>query len=270
MIAPDREQVDLNHPDTLEEMIRNTLPDIVVNAAAYTSVDSAESNPKLTMQINGCSVETIAKLSGKMGFKIIHFSTDYVFDGLLARPYLEDDLKNPINTYGVSKAYGDDAILTYAKNSTIFRVSWVISHNKVNFIDKIMTHFQQSEHARVVYDQVGSITPSTLAAEAVKLVIDKEINGNNIFNLCTKGELSWHDLAIAIYNHANEIGLPITVKRENIQSISTDQLNLPANRPLNSRLDCSLIKNKLGIYLPDWQDSVQEIFKRKFAQNGSA
>ena len=270
IIASDRSQVDFNHPDTIEEMIRHTSPDIVVNAAAYTAVDAAESNPELAMQINGYSVEAMAELSGKMGFRMIHFSTDYVFDGTLSRPYREDDLKNPINTYGASKAYGDDAVLAYAAHATIFRISWVISTNKVNFIDKIMAHFQQTETAQVVCDQVGSVTPASLAAEAVELALDKGIRGSNVYHLCSKGEVSWHDIAMAVYDHANAMGLPIAVQRDHSKPIQTGHLNLPANRPLNSRLNCTLIQNELGIFLPGWQDSVLEIFNRKFAHYGSA
>lgn len=270
IIAPDRSQVDFNRPDTLEEIIRHTSPDIVINTAAYTAVDAAESNPDLAMQINGHSVEAMAKLSGKMGFRMIHFSTDYVFDGTLSRPYCENDSKNPINTYGLSKAHGDDALLALAAHATIFRVSWVISINKVNFIDKIMARFQQAETAQVVCDQVGSVTPASLAAEAVELAIDKKISGSKTYHLCSKGEVSWHDIAIAVHDHANAIDFPIDVQREHIQPIKTDQLNLPAKRPLNSRLNCTLIQNELGICLPGWQDSVREIFNRKFAHHGSA
>lgn len=270
IIASDRTQVDFNHPKSLEEMIRHTSPDIVVNAAAYTAVDAAEKNPELAMQINGHSVEVMAELSGKMGFRMIHFSTDYVFDGTLTRAYREDDLKNPINTYGASKAHGDDAVLAHAAHAIIFRVSWVISANKLNFIDKIMACFQQTETAQVVCDQVGSVTPASLAAEAVELALSKEISKSKIYHLCTKGEVSWHDIAMAVHDHAYAMSIPVAVQRKYIEPISTEHLNLPANRPLNSRLNCSLIQNELGIYLPDWQDSVREIFIRKFADHETA
>ena len=268
VIAPDREQVDFNQSDPLEEFIHYTSPDIVINAAAFTSVDTAERNPDLAMQINGRSVETIAKLSEKMRFRLIHFSTDYVFDGTLSRPYLEGDSKNPINTYGRSKAHGDDVVLAHAAHAIIFRVSWVISSNKVNFVDKIMNRFQQAETVQVVCDQVGSITPASLAAKAVGMVMDKEISKSKIYNLCTKGEVSWHDIAMAVHDQAIAMGIPVAVQKKHIEPILTEHLNLSATRPLNSRLNCSLIQNELGIYLPDWQDSLREIFNKKYAYHG--
>jgi len=268
--APDRMQVDFSSPDTLEESIRHASPDIVINAAAYTAVDAAETNPDLAMQINGRSVEKIAKLSGKMGFRMIHFSSDYVFDGSLSRPYREDDPKSPLNTYGLTKGYGDDAVVAYASHATILRVSWVISSKKVNFLDKIMARFQQTETVKVVCDQVGSVTSASLAAEAVELAMDRGGSGSKIYHLCTKGEVSWHDIAMAVHDHAEAIGLPVAVKREHIEPIKTNLLNLPANRPLNSRLNCMLIQNELGICLPNWQDTVKQICNRKFVHHGSA
>lgn len=270
IIAPDRNELDLNQEQTIHNAIQKISPAVVINAAAYTKVDLAENNNADVMRVNGTSVELLAKLSVTHGFRLIHFSSDYVFDGTLLRSYEESDIKNPINKYGLSKAYADDAIFANAVNAVIFRVSWVISEQKMNFVDKVTNTFMNKNEASIVSDQIGSITTSDLVAKAVDAVLSPSKQEVCLYNLSTLGETNWHEISLAIYDQLKLMKVPMAIERSRIQPITTEEANMPAKRPLNSRLNCELVQKRLGIYLPPWRQSLNSIVQRKFIDYAKA
>ena len=243
--------------------IKYVNPEVVINAAAYTAVDKAEEDINTIFQINSDSVATLAKISTLRSIRLIHFSTDYVYDGQMDRPYIESDSEKPLNTYGKSKLAGDNAIRLYATNYLILRVSWVLSAEHSNFIDKIIEKLQLHEPICVVDDQVGAITPTTLIAETIAASLDQKMTGKSLFHLCCDGVTSWHKIALAIVKHAEASGLTFALGQDDIKAVPSTLFPSAATRPLNSQLNCTALKNALSINLPRWDTSLQNLLGKK-------
>lgn len=250
-IYPDRTSVDLARPESIDAFFSKVKADLIVNCAAYTKVDKAETEQELALQVNAASVEKLSVYASK----IIHFSTDYVFNGKGFRPYVETDNLDPVNFYGSSKAEGEKLLIRANKNSSIIRTSWVYSDLGENFLKTMIKLAKQKEELRVVYDQIGS---PTYAYDLAKLVLDTCIYHCKLapgtFHYSNEGVASWYDFAYEIF-HQMGIGCKL------VPILSRDYPT-SANRPHFSVLDKTKIKKELGIQIPNWKDSLEQCLKK--------
>jgi dTDP-4-dehydrorhamnose reductase len=266
-----RPELDLAQPDGVERVLAAAKPDCIVNAAAYTAVDKAETEPDLAMRINGEGAGAIAAAAAALGVSLIHISTDYVFDGMAPRPWLETDPTAPLSAYGRSKLAGEDAVMASGADWTILRTAWVYSPYGGNFVKTMLRLAETRNEVGVVSDQLGSPTSAPDLAEAIIAVAkalvarpgDASLRG--IFHAAGAGEASWADLAETVFAASAALSGPsATVKR-----ITTLDYPTPARRPSNSRLDCSLLVERHGLRLPLWQESVQTCVAALLAQSRS-
>lgn len=256
LIALGRPQLDLAFRDAVLATLRAAHCDAIVNAAAYTAVDEAESEPDVAMRINGDGAGYVAEIAAELGVPLIHLSTDYVFDGTLDRPYREDDPTGPTGAYGRSKLAGEQKITAICPNHAILRTAWVYSPFGANFVKTMLRLGETKSEVGVVADQLGNPTYAIDIADGVleiaqRLRADPSSELRGIFNMTGGGEATWADFAELIFTEAAAFGrTPITVKR-----IATADYPTPAKRPANSRLDVGKLKSVYGIALPDWRQS---------------
>lgn len=258
VVALDRRQCDLSQPELLPTVIRSIKPDVIVNAAAYTAVDKAEQEEQLATMVNGTAVGTIADESRKAGILLVHYSTDYVFDGEKPSPYTEDDVPHPINAYGRSKLAGETAMRQAGGAYVVLRTSWVYAGRGHNFVRTILRLAGEGDELRIVDDQIGTPTWARSIADATALIVraarQEQAAGHfasGIFNLTASGATSWHGFAKAILDGARRNGLLQRVPQP--KPIASAQYPTPAARPKNSRLAGERISKRFGIALPDWQ-----------------
>jgi len=233
-------------------------PDVIVNAAAYTAVDKAESEPELAEAVNAAAPALLAQEAARRGALLIHYSTDYVYDGAKAAPYVETDPTGPLGAYGRSKLAGEAGIRAAGCDHLIFRTSWVYSVRGANFLRTILRVAAEREELRVVADQIGAPTWARLIAEATAHALRQAMQepgsgkfASGVFHLTTAGETSWHGFASAIV--AGRDGLRVKA----VTPITTAEYPLPAPRPANSRLDTGAFRARFGLALPDWRDCLQ-------------
>lgn len=253
-------QMDLAQPDTIRRVIQEVKPDLIVNPAAYTAVDKAESEPELAMMINGTAPGVIAEEAKQIGAAIVHYSTDYVFDGKSQTPYTELDRPNPQNIYGKTKLAGEQAIQAVGIPHLILRTSWVYSLRGKNFLLTMLRLGRERQELRVVDDQIGAPTWSGAIAKATTEIL-AGANGNisnylaqngGLYHLTASGKTSWYGFAKAIFeNDTNER------KLENLVPISSEEYPTPAKRPTFSLLDCEKLSSSFGVVLPDWEESLK-------------
>lgn len=252
VIAVDRRQLDLSSSDDIRNAVRNTKPDIVINTAAYTSVDKAESEPELAMRINAVAPGVIAEEAKRISALLIHYSTDYVFDGRGAAPYTEEDQPNPLSVYGKSKLEGERIIRASGCAHLILRTSWIYSDRRTNFVLSILRLARERDEFTVVDDQVGSPTwARALADSTAQLLSDpgrlREEPG--LYHLSAGGCVSRFDFATRIIEMARAQG---GTYRARIRRTATADYPLPAARPLNCVLSTVKIKRALGVEMPHW------------------
>lgn len=256
---------DLRDADAVVRVIREAAPRIIVNAAAYTAVDKAESDAAMAMQINAQAPAAMAAEARRLGARLVHFSTDYVFDGRKATPYVETDAASPQSAYGRSKHAGELAIAASGAEALILRTSWVFGGHGGNFVKTILRLAHEKDTLRVVDDQIGSPTPAALIADVTALALahlrQHEITeGAQIFHLCAANPLSWYRFAVTIVEQAHALRLAgLTLRPEAIVPITTQEYPLPAPRPANSRLDCRKLEQRFDLQLPDWQPYLQRL-----------
>jgi dTDP-4-dehydrorhamnose reductase len=250
-----RPTIDLTQPDTLRQVIREVQPEIIINAAAYTAVDRAESEPELATAINATSVQIIAQESKTLGAFLIHLSTDYVFDGKSSYPYRETDMTNPLSVYGQTKLAGELAIQQATPHHLILRTAWVYGiFGKSNFVKTMLRLAQERPEIRVVADQIGSPTWAKDIAIAISQFIpqlNSEMAGT--YHYTNSGVASWYDFAVAIFEEARQLGFEIKVPK--IIPITTPEYPTPAHRPGYSVLACGKIAQVLGVNPPHWRQS---------------
>jgi dTDP-4-dehydrorhamnose reductase len=246
----DRATLDLADPDAIRRVVRDARPEVVVNAAAYTAVDQAESEPELAMQVNGAAPGVLAEEAMRSGSLLVHYSTDYVFDGEKAGAYVETDQPNPVSVYGRSKLAGERAIAASGCRHLILRTCWVYGPRGRNFLLTILKAARERPELKVVDDQFGAPTSSGAIAEATKLAIGAG-RGQGIYHLSAAGRTSWHGFALAIVEGAH--------LKTPVRPIPSSEYPVPARRPRNSLLDNSKLKKDLGIALPDWHDGLREV-----------
>jgi len=266
VVALDRRQCDLSQPELLPTVIRSIRPDVIVNAAAYTAVDKAEQEEQLATMVNGTAVGVMADESRKAGILLVHYSTDYVFDGEKPSPYTEDDVPHPINAYGRSKLAGETAMRQAGGAYVILRTSWVYAGRGHNFVRTILRLAGERDELRIVDDQIGTPTSARSIADATALIVRaarlEQATGHfasGIFNLTASGATSWHGFAKAILDEAQRNGLLQRVPQ--LKPIASAQYPTPAVRPKNSRFAGERISKRFGIALPDWQQALARCIK---------
>ncbi len=252
LISLDRHAFDLAQPTSLRRTIQRERPDLLINAAAHTAVDQAEQEQALALAINAEAPGAMAVACAELGIPLIHYSTDYVFDGSKASPYNEDDTPNPLSVYGSSKLAGERAIADSGCDHLILRTSWVYSRHGRNFLLTMQRLLQEREQLNVVADQIGAPTWAGSIATATAELIDAWQQGNRqwgTYHLTNQGETSWFGFAQAIGERLRASGKPCA----RLQPIPTSDYPTPARRPLNSRLDGSKLERNWNVRLPDWQ-----------------
>lgn len=263
VIALSRNDLDLSAPDTIQKTVAELRPDLVINAAAYTAVDSAETQVELAMQINAVTPGILAKVSGKIGAAFIHYSTDYVFDGRTDKPYSENDPTNPLNVYGKSKYQGEENIKQAGDAYLIFRTSWVYSMRGNSFVNKVLGWSRKYTTLRIVSDQISNPTWARMLAGVTTAalvqynteLLEKIRDRRGVYHLAGSGYTSRYEWAKQIL--AND---PNRTKQlvQAIEPASSDEFPVPATRPFFSALDCSRFETTFHLRLPDWKHSLQE------------
>lgn len=261
------ETADLDVPESLPELVDRIAPDMVVNAAAYTAVDRAETERDAAFRANAGAPAALAAACAARDALLVHYSTDYVFDGAATRPYREDDPVGPISVYGQSKLAGEDAVRASSARHLIFRTAWVYADRGHNFMLTMLRLATQRDELRVVADQVGTPTPAALIAEVTAQILARPFSGSGLWHLTAAGGTSWHGFAEAIVARAHALGLIARAPR--VTPIATVEYPTPAARPASSRLDCSRLQADFGIVLPQWQDALQSVLRAGIAMPGS-
>jgi len=250
---------DFTHLEGIAQTVRAVAPDIIVNAAAHTAVDKAESEPELARTINALAPGALAQEAKRSGAWLIHYSTDYVFDGGGDKPWLETDPIGPLSVYGKTKLEGEEAIRATGCRHLIFRTSWVYAARGGNFAKTMLRLAQERDQLTVINDQIGAPTGADLLADvtshAIRTALQRpEVSG--LYHLVASGQTSWHGYASFIIDFARQAGIEIKVAPEAIQPVPTSAFPTAAKRPLNSRLDTSKLQNTFGLNLPHWQSGV--------------
>ena len=259
---------DLTNLEGIRETINIVRPNIVINAAAYTAVDKAQSEHELAEIINFKAVEVLAKETAKLSALLIHYSTDYVFNGSGCHYRNEDDETSPLNVYGLTKLNGEKAITSYNPRHFIFRTSWVYSKRGNNFIKTILKLAKQKTELNIINDQVGAPTGAELIADGTLLAIRQQEHEQNLYgtyNLVSSGETNWAEYAEYIIYCANNLGYE--TKLEKINSIPTVLYPTPAERPKNSRLSNNKFQCSFNVTLPQWKIGVERVLNEMFDNN---
>jgi len=261
---------DFTHPDSIIQTIHSVSPDVIVNAAAYTAVDKAESESELAGTINTQAPEILAQESRKLGAWLIHYSTDYVFDGNGVKPWKETDPTIPLNVYGSTKLEGEKAVIDSGCKHLIFRTSWVYSARGENFIKTMIRLAQNRDHLSVIDDQIGAPTGAELLADVTAHSMNialRQPQVSGLYHLAAKGETSWYGYASFVLDKVRQSGIKLKVQSESIQPVSTGVFSQTARRPGNSRLNTKKIERTFDLTLPLWQTGVarmlNEILEKK-------
>jgi dTDP-4-dehydrorhamnose reductase len=260
IVAVDFPDIDLTSADSLRKHLAESRPHVVVNGAAYTAVDKSETETELALKINGEAPGILAEETKKAGSLLVHFSTDYVFDGSKREPYAETDVPNPLGSYGRSKLAGDQAIQQVGGNYLIFRLCWVYGARGQNFMLTMMRLARERERLRVVKDQIGSPTWSRMIAQATTLAVARALAAGDpgafkgIYHLAASGHTSWHGFAERIIQLMPAEGVKCTT----VEPITTAEYPTPARRPAFSVMNCSKLQQVFGVRLPDWEQSLRQ------------
>lgn len=248
---------DFDQPASLTALLDRIQPTVVVNAAAYTAVDRAEKDRDAAWRANDESPGVLARWSAKRGVQLVHYSTDYVFDGQGKRPYREDDRTAPLGVYGASKLAGEEAIRAAGGSHLIFRTAWVYASHSANFLRTMLRLGASRDVLRVVADQVGTPTPAALIADVTAQALQHGGGLTGTWHLTAKGETSWHDFAEVIFAEAVAAGLLTQAPR--VEAITTAEYPTPAKRPAYSHLDVAKLEKDFGIVLPCWQEGLKRV-----------
>ena len=263
IVAVDSSQCDLRHEDALRDLVRHTQPNIIINPAAFTAVDLAESQPVEAHLINGLAPAILAQEAQRLDALLIHFSTDYVFDGQKSAPYLEDDPTAPLNVYGASKLAGEKAVRQHSDKHFILRTSWVMGFHGKNFLKTILRLASEREALDIVADQIGAPTSAADLADLVaRLVAQAQASPNaayGTYHATARGQTNWHEIACHIITRAQAQGIRMRLCADAVRPIRSADYPTPATRPLNSRLDCRKLSDRMGLQMPEWRDGVDSI-----------
>ncbi|WP_438820204.1 dTDP-4-dehydrorhamnose reductase [Burkholderia contaminans] len=260
-----RQDMDLCKTDSILAVLERERPDVIVNPAAYTAVDKAESEPDVARAINSAAPGVMAEWAAAHGATIVHYSTDYVFSGSGTTPYRESDQADPQSVYGLTKWEGEQAVRRSGGRHLILRTSWVVGAHGANFLKTILRLAREREQLKIVADQVGAPTSAALIADVTALLLARHGQQPDAFDygtyhLAAGGETTWYEYARHVVAAAERSGLALKLKAEEILPIATYEYPLPARRPANSRLDCSKLTGAFGLHLPDWRHGVDHVF----------
>jgi dTDP-4-dehydrorhamnose reductase len=268
VIALGSAEADFAQPEALAAIVRQVQPDIIVNAAAYTAVDKAESEPELAHAVNTAAPTVLAREAAARGAWLLHYSSDYVFDGSGSTPWSEDAATGPLSVYGRSKLAGEDAIRASGCRHLILRTSWVYAARGGNFAKTMLRLARERDRLRVVADQIGAPTGAELLADLSAHMLrtaaaQPQLSGT--YHAATAGETSWHGYARHVIAFARAAGQPIRVADDAIEAIATSEFPLPAARPANSRLNTQKLRDAFGLQLPAWQLGVDRMLAEVLA-----
>ena len=258
--------LDLTDANAIRACVADVQPQLIVNAAAYTAVDQAESDMEMANWINADSVAIIAESAKQIDAGVVHYSTDYVFNGDGDQPFREDAPTGPLGAYGASKLAGEEALRSVGVDHLILRVSWVYGVHGKNFVKTMLRLGLERPELSIVADQIGAPTSARAIAEATAHILAQaksdfasflgQVGGT--YHFACQGETSWHEFASEIFRLANDSNVPLSV--QSVKPIPTADYPTPAKRPLNSRMDCSKLRETFGIVGPKWQDALQATF----------
>lgn len=276
LTALDRSEADLERPESLMGAVAKVGPDVIVNAGAYTAVDQAEEDAARAYAVNAKAVEVLAGEAARRGIPLVHYSTDYVFDGLKAEPYGEDDAPNPLSVYGASKLAGERSLRASGAPHLILRTSWVYAARGRNFVRTMLRLARERDELRVVADQVGAPTGAELIADVTALILGRLRNeirawdeAGGTYHLTATGYTSWHGLAQAVLTEALKLGARLRAKPDRVTAIATADYPTRARRPANSRLATDRLRHTFGLFLPDWREGVTRTVREILAQGES-
>jgi dTDP-4-dehydrorhamnose reductase len=262
ILAPTRDELDLSNANAVNAYLSENQPDLIVNPAAWTAVDAAETHQAEATRLNTELPEQLAKYADKHNAYLVHYSTDYVYAGTGDKPWFESDTPAPLSVYGQTKLAGDQAVAEHCPNHLIFRTSWVYADRGNNFLKTMLKLGEQRESLNIVNDQFGAPTNARMIAQVTALAIYRKLLNqpieSGVYHLVNNGVTTWYGFADAIFKQARLNNLPL--KLDNLGGISTAEFPTPAARPSNSRLDVSKLENALGITLPNWQQQLEHTF----------
>ena len=266
VVACDRSQIDLTDARRIRAVVRNAAPDVILNAAAYTAVDRAESEPEAAMAVNGVAPGVLAEESSRLGALLVHYSTDYVFDGSKTGPWVETDAPNPLNVYGATKLAGERAIAEAGGSYLIFRTSWVYGPRGNNFLFTMLRLGKQRDELKIVDDQFGAPTPALELANATHAVVTKILSEggsaatrSGIYHMSCGGVVSWCGFAKAIFKRSR---LVLGGKIPLVHPIPASEYPTPARRPQNSVLSNEKLFRQFGVRLRDWQAALDAVIQQ--------
>lgn len=268
LVAVDHAECDLSDAAAIRALVQAVRPDVILNPAAYTAVDKAESDPDTAFAVNALAPGVFGEEALKLGALVVHYSTDYVFDGNKTGFYSEDDTPNPQSVYGRSKLAGEQALQASGAKHLIFRTSWVVGAHGNNFAKTMLRFAADRESLNIVADQFGAPTSAALLADVTALLVHQaSLTQDNAFpfglyHLAAAGVTTWHEYACFVIEAALRAGKQLRIQPENIKAITTAEYPLPAPRPANSRLATHKLRDTFGLTLPSWQDGVSHILKQ--------
>lgn len=258
VFAYPRSVLDITNEHAVHEAVFEYQPDLIINAAAYTAVDKAESDKEHAYAVNAYSIANLVQLVEANRIWLIHYSTDYVFDGSKSNPYSEDDKTNPINIYGASKLAGERLITDSNCQHLIFRTSWVIGKYGQNFAKTILRLAMERDHLNVICDQVGVPTSPSLISkvtiDAIRAIQERRVWPHGIYHLAPKGTSNWFEIAKTLLKYAKSQQVSLSATVDNIQSITAAEFPTSAKRPLNSLLETQKLQSQLSFDLPHWKE----------------
>lgn len=269
VIAVGRSEFDLGRPEAIDDLIKQVAPDIIINSAAYTAVDRAECDVANAFAINSAAPEHFAQAASRAGALLVHYSTDYVFDGTKTAPYSESDQTNPQSVYGRSKCDGEAAVLASPAKTLVLRTSWVAGQHGSNFAKTILRLASERTALRVVADQYGAPTTASLIADVTAQIVgrfwiygDKSRFPGGLYHLTAAGEASWHEYACEVVRFAKARGVPLKTTPDTIEAVEAWAYPLPAPRPVNSILDTRKLQETFGIRLPEWRQGIHYLLEQ--------
>jgi dTDP-4-dehydrorhamnose reductase len=252
----------LTRLEGLADTVRLFKPNVVVNAAAYTAVDKAESDPETAHLVNALAPEVLSRACAAMGARLFHYSTDYVFDGSGQTPWVETDATGPLNAYGRSKLAGEQGIAKQGAQHVIFRTSWVYGTEGGNFAKTMLRLAQEREKMTVINDQFGAPTGAALLADVTALTLQAQQPLSGIYHLAAAGVTTWFDYANHVLAKAKQLKPHLKLAVKEVLPVPTSEFPTPAQRPLNSRLHCGRLEQALQLQLPPWQTGVDQLLAK--------
>lgn len=268
VVAVDQHECDLSNPDAIRQLVAKVAPQVIINPAAYTAVDKAESEPQLALAVNGTAPGVFGEEAARLGALVIHYSTDYVFDGCVSGAYLESDTPNPQSVYGKSKLAGEKALQASGADHLIFRTSWVFGAHGANFAKTMLRLAAEREGLKIVADQFGAPTSAALLADVTAQVLGQYKRDDRtgfpfgLYHLVAGGCTTWHEYAQTVVRAALAAGKPLKLTADDIVPITTANYPLPAPRPANSRLDTQRLRETFGLELPAWQSGLGHVLQQ--------